>query len=341
MTESIELSYNQNVMTFEFSALNYILPEKNQYSYIMEGFDCGWINAGSARSVTYTNLDPGKYTFRVRGSNNDGLWNHEGTLIKLYISPPPWQSWYAYLAYVGLFFAGIFLFVRYRIKSATRELETQTRIERAKLEEREEVRKKSSADFHDEAGNKLTKINLFTELAKSEAENNPLLKEYLAKIEENTKELSSGMRDFIWVLDPAKDSLYDTINRLKDFGNSMFDYTEIRFQVSGLTPGMKNIILPMEVRRALMLIFKEAMNNCLKYSEANCVEMNVSAENKFLKLSFKDDGKGFNMEEESIGYGLNNMRERAGKINCSIEISSEVNKGTIITLKGNIPHMGN
>jgi signal transduction histidine kinase len=97
----------------------------------------------------------------------------------------------------------------------------------------------------------------------------------------------------------------------------------------------------METRRALMLIYKEAMNNCLKYSDANCVEMTISSEDNILQLTLKDDGKGFDHNKKSDGYGLNNMRERAKKINYSIEISSKVNGGTKITLKGNIPHMGN
>lgn len=341
MNEFIELSYDQNVMTFEFSALNYLLPEKNQYLYKMEGFDEDWINAGTNRSVTYTNLDPGEYTFQVKGSNNDGVWNEKGASIKILISPPPWLSWYAYILYAGIFFSLVFLFISFKIKRVKREIETEAKIEKAKLEEREEVRKKSSADFHDEAGNKLTKINLFTELARSEAGNNPSLQEYLVKIEENTKELSSGMRDFIWVLDPAKDSLFDMISRLKDFGNSMFDYSDIRFNLRGLSPEMKNIALSMDARRALMLIFKEAMNNCLKYSEADNVEVFVSVKNNFLEFILKDDGKGFDLNENSNGYGLTNMKERARKINCNIVISSKVNGGTMITLQGNIPQMGN
>ncbi len=341
MTEEIELSYNQNVMTFEFAALNYILSEKNQYAYMMEGFDHDWINAGGRRSVTYTNLDPGEYTFRVKASNNDGIWNEKGAAIKLFILPPPWLSWYAYLFYSGIFSLAVFLFIRFRINKARKEIETEAKIEKAKLEEREEVRKKSSADFHDEAGNKLTKISLFTELAKAEAESNPSLKEYLYKIEENTKEISSGMRDFIWVLDPAKDSLYDSISRLKDFGSSMFDYSEIHFNVKGLTDEMNNIILTMDERRALVLICKEAMNNCLKYSGAKNVELIISTSNKFMELTLKDDGKGFNADEKSKGYGLSNMRERAEKINFTFNLNTNSEEGTKITLKGNIPHMGN
>jgi len=291
--------------------------------------------------VTYTNLDPGEYIFHVKAANNDGYWNEKSTSIILNISPPPWLSWYAYLFYAGLFIILLFVYVKTRIKMATRELETQSKIERARIEEREEVRKKSSADFHDEAGNKLTKISLFTELAKAEAETSLGLLNYLNKIEENTKEISSGMRDFIWVLDPSKDSLFDTISRLKDFGSSMFDYTDIRYNVIGLNDEMKKIVLTMECRRAILLIFKEAMNNCIKYSSAKSVELQISVNHKVLDISLKDDGKGFEIENKSNGYGLKNMNDRAIKNNCSLRIDSEINVGTSVSLKINIPQMGN
>lgn len=337
----IELAYNQDVLTFEFAGLNFISSEKNIYAYMLEGFDPDWVQAGNRRDVTYTNLDPGEYVFRVKAANSDGLWNEEETSLILNISPPPWLSWYAYLFYAVLFITFLFVYVRVRIKMATRELETQAKIERARIEEREEVRKKSSADFHDEAGNKLTKISLFTELAKTEANEYPSLKEYLNKIEENTKELSSGMRDFIWVLDPAKDSLFDTISRLKDFGSSMFDFTEIRFNVNGLNSEMKNVTLPMESRRAILLIFKEAMNNCVKYSCAKSVELNIDISRSFLVIVLNDDGKGFDTGFNANGYGLNNMKERAKKNNCDIEINSAINKGTSIKIKMKIPQMSN
>jgi signal transduction histidine kinase len=305
----------------------------------MEGFDNEWISAGSKKDVTYTNLDPGEYTFKVKASNNDGIWNNAGTSIKLIIPSPPWLSWYAYCFYTSLFLGVILFIIKYRVKEATREIETQAKIERAKLEEREEVRKKSSADFHDEAGNKLTRINLFTQLAKTASDNNAELKVYLNKIEENTKELSSGMRDFIWVLDPSKDSLFDTINRLKDFGNSMFGYTEIKFAVKGLTAEMSDTSLSIECRRALILIFKEAMNNALKYSCAKNVELCISYSNKIIEVTLTDDGIGFDINDKTDGYGLNNMKNRAAKINSDLEIFSTPNTGAKIIFRINIAHM--
>ncbi len=335
-TEELDLSYDHYVFSFDFAALSFINPGKNQYAYKMEGFDRDWTYAGTQRTATYTNLDPGTYLFRVKASNNDGVWNEEGTAVRFSISPPPWRSWYAYVLYVTALLSAVVLVIRNRVRAATREIETKARIERAKVEEREAVRKQSSADFHDEAGHHLTKISLFAELARGEVSVNPSLKEYLVRIEEQAKELSTGMRDFIWVLDPAKESLDETVSRLRDFGDTMFGYGETAFAVHGLHDGMRDIRLSMEARRGLMLIFKEAMNNCLKYSRARNATLNVNRNGNVLEFSLVDDGVGFDAAEASQGYGMTTMRERAAKLGLDFSIRSGNGNGTTIVVGGPI-----
>ncbi len=93
-TKEITLTYKEAVFSFEFSAINYILTENNQYAYKMDGFEKHWNYVGSKRTATYTNLDPGEYTFRVKASNNDGVWNEKGASIKIIITPPYWATWW-------------------------------------------------------------------------------------------------------------------------------------------------------------------------------------------------------------------------------------------------------
>lgn len=94
-TKEIVLTHEDNVFSFEFAALDFSNPKKNKYLYKMEGFDRDWNERKSDRRfVTYTNLDPGKYVFRVMGSNNDGVWNEKGTSIKIIITPPFWETWW-------------------------------------------------------------------------------------------------------------------------------------------------------------------------------------------------------------------------------------------------------
>lgn len=121
-THEIILSYKHNVFSFAFAALDYTKPEKNQYAYKMDGFDNDWIYAGTRHTATYTNLDGGTYTFRVKGSNNDGMWNEEGTAIKLIITPPPWKTWWAYTLYLLVAGGVVAGYVQYRTKAQAKAL---------------------------------------------------------------------------------------------------------------------------------------------------------------------------------------------------------------------------
>jgi len=114
-TNKMTLSYNDAVISFEFAALNYISPEKNQFAYYMEGFEQEWNYVGSKRSATYTNLDPGDYVFKVKASNNDGVWNEKGSSIALTIEPPIWKTWWAYLIEAMLMIAAITFVANYFI----------------------------------------------------------------------------------------------------------------------------------------------------------------------------------------------------------------------------------
>ncbi|GAB3511648.1 two-component regulator propeller domain-containing protein [Spirosoma knui] len=97
--EPITLNHDENFLSFEFVALTYVLPEKSQYKYQLTGIDKGWVQNGNRRFVNYTSLPPGHYTFRVKASNSDGIWNEEGTSLQITIMPPWWATWWAYVLY--------------------------------------------------------------------------------------------------------------------------------------------------------------------------------------------------------------------------------------------------
>ena len=105
----LTLNHNQSVFSFQFAALNYHQPESNQYAYKLVGFDDHWNFVGTRRWASYTNLDPGQYTFHVKATNNDGLWNEKGTELSLTILPPWWLTWWAYCIYLIIFFAVVAL----------------------------------------------------------------------------------------------------------------------------------------------------------------------------------------------------------------------------------------
>ena len=113
--EPLLLGYQDDYVRFNFSALDYASSDKNQYRYKLEGFDDEWIDTGEFRRATYTSLPAGDYTFTVKASNNDGIWNDQGASIKLHVEPPPWQTPFAYSMYT-LFFGGSL--VNYRKKQS-------------------------------------------------------------------------------------------------------------------------------------------------------------------------------------------------------------------------------
>ncbi len=219
MTESLVLSYEQNIITFEFIALNYTHTENNQYAYMMEGFESDWNYVGNQRNATYTNLDPGEYVFRVKASNNDGVWNEEGTALILTITPPFWQTGWFNLLLILFLTGSVVTVYRYRVRTIrernihlskqveerTAELKVKNRALKSTLKELEETKdqlveqahKAGMADIASgvlhNVGNILTSINTSAALIEETANQskvegfvkaNSLLKEHIDEISE-------------------------------------------------------------------------------------------------------------------------------------------------------------
>ena len=141
--DEITLAHWQSVFSINYVTLNYVSPEKNRYAYMMEGFETDWNYVGPERTATYTNLDPGSYTFRVKASNNDGLWNTDGTAINITINPPFWKTWWAFLiqfivAVTAIAFVINYFVSRQRLRNALKiehlELEKMYELDRLKTQ---------------------------------------------------------------------------------------------------------------------------------------------------------------------------------------------------------------
>ena len=125
----IRLTYRDSVIGFEFAALDFTAPERNQYRYRLEGFDDAWNEVGDQRRVTYTNLASGEYTLRVQAANNDGLWNEEGLALALVVGAPPWRTWWAILLYVLCAAGAVLAIVRRQMNKLERQAEYSRRLE--------------------------------------------------------------------------------------------------------------------------------------------------------------------------------------------------------------------
>jgi signal transduction histidine kinase/ligand-binding sensor domain-containing protein/DNA-binding response OmpR family regulator len=149
-TKEITLNYDQTVFTFEFTALGYTVPEKNEYAYMLENFDKTWNYVGKQRKATYTNLDPGTYIFRVKAANNDGVWNEKGIAVKIIITPPFWATWWFRIMALLSICAIIYAWYKNRVRNIE---EQKSRLEKQVIERTREVNKK--AEELQEANNEL------------------------------------------------------------------------------------------------------------------------------------------------------------------------------------------
>ncbi|HGY57157.1 MAG TPA: hypothetical protein ENK44_15725 [Caldithrix abyssi] len=331
--EKIKISYSDYMITFGFAALHFKNSLKNRYTFTLEGFDKGWIDNSYRREATYTNLDPGEYVFRVKAANSDGVWNEKGASVQLIITPPFWRTWWFYSANLFLILALAYLLHRIHLARALQ-------IERIKNMERERLRRQMAADFHDELGHRVTKISLLSKLLTTHLHKNEKnkIQECLNHIGKHTDSLFAEMREFVWELDPEKDTLYDLMAQLKGFSDTLFENTEIAFQIIGLDNRTEKISLPMNWRQNLLRIFKEGMHNILKHAK-NCssVLLEIQLSDHVLKLVLSDDGEGFDPAKVKNGNGLKNMKERAKTINGTLEIESRIKTGTRLIFKTKLP----
>lgn len=320
---SLTFSHAHHVFSFVFDAVNYRSHDQTLFAYQLGGLHDEWIYTAYPLA-TFTNIDPGEYELKFKAANNDGLWGEERQ-IQLIVLPPWWRTWWAYVLYAIAIGAGIWLITHLRVRSIRQ-------MELVKQQTRETFRKRSRQDFHDEAGNKLTRIALVTQVARQQIKDKEQSK-LIDEIDENIKELESGMRDFIWVLNPDEDNLFDTLERVRKFGQSMYEYADTRFEMDTPPEGWKGVALNMEKRRNLMMIFKEAINNSVKYAKASNARICYDGDDETPEMLFTDDGVGFDESTLERKGGLENMKKRAQRIGVALTITSSKNKGTEIKLK--------
>ena len=316
------LSHDQNFISFEFAALDFSFPNRNKYSYILQGFQKYWTNTeGLRRSATYTNLPAGEFTFLVKGTNSDGIWNENAVAIRIIINPPFWQTWwFATLAVIIIAF-----FIYYL---STIRIKNQLEIEKLKL--------KIASDLHDNIGSGLTEISILSELAERNGDStNSVIKKDLHKISDTARYLVDSMSDIVWVVNPQRDSLHDLIVKLKDSYNEFFSSVGISFQVKNVEKS-DDIKLPMEYKQNLLLMFREAINNAIKYSACKKIILEAFYKNDLIEIVLQDDGVGFDSEQINYGNGIKNMKDRAKKLKGNIKLESEIGKGTTISFSGKI-----
>jgi signal transduction histidine kinase/ligand-binding sensor domain-containing protein len=349
----IFLKWPNNFFEFEFAALSFAHPNKNQYAYMLEGFDDSWNYAGSQGFGRYTNLPGGSYTLRLFGSNNDGLWNETGHALEITIVPPVWQTWGFRIA-VALFVAGIAVFgYRQRVRSIetrSRDLEMQveartaelqreiaqrTQIEEALRESEMEKavaaeRSRLARELHDSVTQSLYSLTLFTEAARHMAEEagNDNIEQYVGQIGTIGLQALKEMRLLVYELRPPeleKDGLVSALRRRLEAVEGRAG-VDARIEVNDIFK------LPGHIEQEFFRIAQEALNNALKHAAASAVIVHLRQENGLTIMEIVDDGVGFDPQSlpDRGGMGLKSIRERVDHLRGTLEITSNPGDGTRI-----------
>lgn len=316
------LNHDQNFITFDFASLDFSDPKDNQYAYMLEGLEDEWqLTNAQRRTASYTNLQPGTYTFKVRGSNSDGLWNENYASLSIIINPPFWQTWWFIILSVLIVASLLYYLSTIRIKN---------------LLAIEKLKTKIAADLHDNVGSGLTEISILSEIATRNINSDSKKPEgEIKKISEISRQLVDNMSDIVWVVNPKRDSLHDLVTRLKDSYNETLSSLGIKLIVKNLDR-LKEIKLPMDYKQNLFLIMKEAINNSIKHSRCSNLIVDTSVRTNALEITITDDGIGMEEPYYNMGNGIYNMNERAKQIDGKIKIKSSKNEGTQVKFIGKL-----
>ncbi|NVK53796.1 MAG: hypothetical protein HWD85_12745 [Flavobacteriaceae bacterium] len=278
-----------------------------------------------------TGIDYGTYKIEFRSRLQSSDWVY--SKIFEFSKPTPWyKTIYFYLS-IGLLILLLMLWQVINIQKQNNLLR-KTIFEKSEIQkEFQNVRENIARDFHDELGNKLAGIIVMSDLILKDKTNidKSNLSNKIKLINNSASSLYFGIKDFIWGINSKSDRLDELIFYISDFGEELFFDTGIKFRLNKKLD-QKNILLPNYWSRHILLIFKEAMTNTLKYSKAEEVSLDFVLNNEELTIKLSDDGIGFNQRTIVRGNGINNMRFRAEKIHCNLDIFS--NRGTIVVLKG-------
>jgi len=350
VTKQIVLSYKHSVISIKYAALNFLAPEKNRYAYMLEGFDKDWNYVGNKREATYTNLNPGMYTFRAKGSNNDGIWNEKGTSLTIIITPPFWQTIWFRLLMLLIILLVIYSVYSIRVKNI---VEYGQKLE-AEVEKRTEDLNKSNKELEDFAyivshdlKAPLRGINELSEWI-SEDYSGVLDKEGKEDLE-MLKERASKMNDMIQgILE------YSRIGRMEGKPGEI-DLNELVRDTIDLLSPPENIKIEIENklpeytadRTRLTQLFQNLLSNAIKHLDKpkGIIKVGCLSKEKEWEFSISDNGPGiekqyfekiFKMFQtlkadptgKSTGIGLTIVKKIIDLYEGRIWLKSELGKGT-------------
>jgi signal transduction histidine kinase len=332
--DSLTLSYRESVFSFEFAALSYGNSHKNRYRYKLENFEPGWNEVGNKqRLATYTNLDPGKYVFRVQGSNSDGVWNEEGASLTIVITPPWWRTtWFLVLCAILIL---VSLWAAYALR--LRHLQHQFEIT---LDARVSERTRIARDIHDTLLQSFHGLLLRFQIVSELLPERPTeAKGQLDTAIERAADAITEGRDAVQGLRESTIETNDLARDVAIIGEELAAQPasggspSFRVTVQGQSRDLHPIL-----RDEIYRIAAEALRNAFRHAAAQQVEVEITYDNRQFRMRVLDDGKGIDTavlsgQEPEGHFGLPGMRERAKLIGGKLVIWTEVGGGTGVELR--------
>jgi signal transduction histidine kinase len=312
-----KLKYNQSI-SIHFVALNYSNASANQFAYLLEGLDKEWKQLGNNRNIYFANLPQGKYTLKIKAANSDGIWNETTADLSIRIMPPFWKTWWFISSIILVIVIAAYAFYRIRLQKAL---------------EMERLRTRIATDLHDDIGATLSSISMYSAAVKEQVRYKlPHLEPVLNKMGENSREMVTSMSDIVWAINPDNDDGEKLLQRMKAYGKDCCAVKNIQLHFDA-AEDLKELKLPLEHRKNIYLLYKEALNNSLKYADSESIQVNIRLNGNSLHLCVKDNGRGFDLENFKRGNGLKNMQLRAEEINGKVDVISKPNEGTEVKLE--------
>jgi ligand-binding sensor domain-containing protein/signal transduction histidine kinase len=333
----LSLPSDKNHITFSFNRVDKRYPKSVRFQYFLENYDKTWSVSSTNGQVTYGNLPPGEYVFKVKATNNKGSWDKSPLTYSFVVRTPFYQTAAFQMAVVGLAAMATGLVLYFRVR---RKIAKVIEVQQIRQQEQDSLRKEIARDFHDEMGNQLTRIINYISLMKlngnghtngnGNGNGHNTGHELYNKVEESAKYLYTGTRDFIWSIDPVNDELSKLFIHIRDFGEKLFTEKEINFRA--FNEVKDKITVPYGFSREANLIFKEAMTNSFNHSKAKNVSFTLKPEGDQFIMELQDDGGGFVVSAIEKLNGIKNMRSRADRVQADVRITSTPGTGTLISL---------
>ncbi len=315
-------------LVFEFTALSFAAPENVEFQYRLRGLDNNWVEGGTVRSVTYSQLLPGDYRFQVRACNLAGLWTHEGASLRFVVLPFYWQTWWFRLGVAAAFTLSVVAIVRYvsfrRLHRRLRLLEQQAVLQR----ERARIAK----DIHDDLGANLTQIAYLGELAQQDQAEPAKAAERVGKISATARQAVKSLDEIVWAVNPRNDTLAHLIDYAGQFALDYLHTAGIRCRLD-LPEQSPARELSTDLRHNLFLVIKEALHNVVKHAQAREVWLRAAFNDQVLDVTIEDNGCGFDQApDDAFADGLRNMRQRMSDIGGECRFESQPGRGTRVVL---------